>query len=399
LETSKRSSAIIRSIKNTQNKIPSLPIYDPDKCTLFALGRNAIYSACQSMDLKTGDVVLTPVLDCDSTLTPFRALGLNLEFYKSDPYTFEVDIDDIKNRITREVKLLHVINHFGMPQPWDSLLDMRKETGIPILEDNAYSLFSEYKGKLFGTFGDFSIFSLYKMFPLIDGGMLRVNNPEYSVEIPARIPKWFYPPEKKRVISLIATMFGYNNLPDKFKNKILPTNKPLPPLYSDKPGYPEWHLRDVILNEFSCDYYRTMSKIAQIQLRRFSANDYNAVRDKIRHYYKFIVERLKGVKGIKVLWSEIPEGIIPACVSILIDSHRDDILYRLKEKRYSVIAWPTFSGDVIDKIDEYPEIEVIGKKILQLLLPVTRLLKPNADLYFKNLVDEVFNCNNMYQSE
>jgi len=115
----------------------------------FALGRNVIYTACQSMDLKEGDVVLTPAFDCDSTLTPFKVLGLTFEFYRSDPYTFKIDIEDIKRRITKEVKLLHVINHFGMPQPWDLLLDLRKKTGIPTLEDSAYSLFSKYNGRSF----------------------------------------------------------------------------------------------------------------------------------------------------------------------------------------------------------------------------------------------------------
>jgi perosamine synthetase len=393
METSKRPLAV----KHTQHKKIPLQIYDQEKCLLFALGRNAIYTVCESMGLKKGDVVLTPAFDCDSTLTPFRVLGLTLEFYRSDPYTFEVDIEDIKCRLTPKVKLLHIINHFGIPQPWDSLLELRKKTNIPILEDNAYSLFSKYKGRLFGSFGDFSVFSLYKMLPVIDGGMLRVNNPEYSVEIPERMPKWFYPSERKKVIGLIASQFGYDHLSGKLKKRIRPVNKPLPPLYSDKPGYPEWHLRDVILDKFSSDYYRPMSKIAQMQLRKYSTNDFSVVSEKIRYFYKLVVESLQDVKGIKVLWPETPEGVIPSCVSILVDIHRDDVLYILKSKRIGVIAWPTFSGDVIDRIGEYPEIEIIGKKILQLMIPAFRVLKKDADLYFKNLTNEVINCISSFQ--
>ena len=89
-----------------------LPSFDPDKCTLFALGRNAMYTACKSLDLKKGDLILTPAVDCDSTLTPFRVLGLTFEFYKSNPYTYSVDLKDIKKRITPQVKLIHIINHF-----------------------------------------------------------------------------------------------------------------------------------------------------------------------------------------------------------------------------------------------------------------------------------------------
>ncbi len=395
METPKRSHTIKKLVKNTI----SLPVYDPDKCALFALGRNAMYSACKSMGLKTGDVVLTPALDCDSTLTPFRVLGLSLEFYRSDPYTYEIDIEDIKSRITKKVKLLHVINHFGMPQPWDSLLALRAETGIPILEDNAFSLFSEFNARPFGTFGDFSFFSLNKMLPVIDGGMLRVNNPVHSMEVPPRSEKWFYPTEKQKLLGMIATKLGYDYLPDVIKKKIRPVKKPLPPLYSDKPGYPDWHLRDAILRSFSCDYYRPMSKIAQIQMKTFLTNDLDIVRKKIRHYYKFIVEELRSVRGIQLLWPEISESIVPNCVSILVNTRRDDILYRLKSKKLGAIAWPTFSGDVIDRTREYPEIEIIGKKILQLKLPAVRVIKKDADSYFKNLVNEVIECSNRYQSE
>ena len=50
----------------------SLPIYEEDKCTLFALGRNAMYAACQTLKLEPGDEVLTPAFDCDGSLQPFR---------------------------------------------------------------------------------------------------------------------------------------------------------------------------------------------------------------------------------------------------------------------------------------------------------------------------------------
>ena len=86
---------------------------------------------------------------------------------------------------------------------------------------------------------------------------------------------------------------------------------------------------------------------------------------------------------------KVPEEIIPSCVCILIDKNRDNVFYRLKKKRFNVICWPTFSGDVIDKVKDYPEIEVIGRKILQLMIPISRLNSKNSDLYFKELTKEV----------
>jgi hypothetical protein len=372
-------------------------IYDQDKCNFFALGRNAIYAVCKSLKLGEGDIVLSPVFDCDSTLNPYKVLGLSLDFYKSDPDTFEVDIQDLRSRINKKVKLIHIINHFGFPQPWDALLKLREETGIPIIEDNAFTLSSKYNGRMLGTFGDFSFFSLYKMIPLIDGGMLRINNPEYSIELPERKPKWFYRPERKKVLSLIATKLGAMNLPLVVRNRLVSKTAPLPPLYSDKPGYPEWSHRDKILDAFSCDYTRPMSKLAKTQLRNYPIKDYALLNKEIRYFYKFIVEKLAGMDGMKVLWQQIPVEVTPTCVTILISSHRDYFLENLKAKRYSVMAWPTYSGDVIDKTSEYPEIEIHGKQILQLMIPIHRIIRSDANKYFKNLVEAFINLKRSVQ--
>ena len=178
----------------------------------FALGRNAIYAAFLSAGLKAGDKVLTPAFDCDGTLQPFKALGLEPVFYRSDPYTFQVDIADIVEKLSAGPKMVHVINHFGFPQPWDELLALRKKIGIPILEDNAYSLFSSYKGKFFGSFGDFAIFSLKKNLPLTDGGMLVVNN-KHKIE-PLKKAPLFYPCDYANVLTMIKRMLGYYKAPE-----------------------------------------------------------------------------------------------------------------------------------------------------------------------------------------
>ncbi len=152
-----------------------------------------MYAACRILGIKSGDEILTPAFDCDGSLQPFNVLGLKLLFYRSDPYTFSADVDDIKRRITSKTRLIHVINHFGMPQPWEELLSLKRETQIPILEDNAYSLFSEFKGRQFGEFVDMAIYSLRKNLPLIDGGMLRINNPQYVFTLHSKSAPLFYP--------------------------------------------------------------------------------------------------------------------------------------------------------------------------------------------------------------
>ena len=326
-----------------------LPIYDPQKCTFFALGRNAMFAACQVLRLKPGDEVLTPAFDCDGALHPFRVLGHHLRFFRSNPYTFEVDLDDLQKRITPRTKLIHIINHFGFPQPWEEVLSLRQKFGIPILEDNAYSLFSTYQGRHFGTFGDISIFSLRKNLPLLEGGMLRMNNPTTSSRVSQKKNPWIPFIDIQQLVRRLI------------KRQIEP-----PPLYSDsEPCIPSWPLRDGIGKDFSHDYLRPMSKMARIQLSLYTAQQYQEIAARKREQYLFLVHELSDIKNIKILWPNLPEGSIPFNFSFLLSQNRDAILKNL-QKKYNVMAWPTLSQWVLDRLEDFPEIKLLGKQLVQI---------------------------------
>lgn len=374
-------------------RVTYLPIYDEGKCTLFALGRNGMYAVCRILEIKSGDEILTPAFDCDGSLQPFKVLETKLRFFRSDPYTFAADIADIKRRITSKTKLIHVINHFGMPQPWNELLLLRKETGIPLLEDNAYSLFSKFNNKQFGTFGDVAIFSLRKNLPLIDGGLLRINNPKYVFRLPRKNIPLFYSAEINGILTIIKTMFGYYKLPETLRRVMRKFNKaiePPPPLYSEsEKGYPDWPLRDQIGREFSCDYLRPMSRLARMQLSRFSRDSFMQISDKKREYYYWLAGKLSYIKGITILWPEIPEGIVPFCLSFLIEPRRDFIFENLR-KKYEVMVWPTLPKLVLEEMNNYPEVELLGRKLLQINLPTDKVMQPRFSEYLEKLVQDIY---------
>lgn len=364
-----------------------LPIYNKDKCVLFALGRNAMYAACQSLGLKRGDEVLTPAYDCDGSLQPFRALGLMLSFLRSDPYTFSADLSDIKRKITKNTKLLHIINHFGMPQPWPGILAIAREHNIPVLEDNAYSIFSKIGDKLFGTFGDFSIFSLRKNLPLIDGGLLRVNNPPYPKYICDAKISWCQPADRKELVRFITRSFGMNSIAKLTAKALHLYLDAPPPLYSEREkGHPEWQARDEIGREFSCDYFRPMSRISRMLLNSFSAADYEDIAAKKRHHYTFLSKNMGNIKGIKVLWPELHPGTVPFCLSVIVSRNRDKFLNVLRNN-YDVMAWPTLSGAVLERIDEFPDVELLGRNLLQMNLPSDRVRQKGFSLYLSRLCD------------
>lgn len=373
----------------------NLPIYEEDKCVFFALGRNAMYAACLALKLKSGDEILTPAFDCDTSLQPFKVLGIKRRFFKSDPDNFFVDIDDIKRKITSKTKLIHIINHFGMPQPWDDLLSLRQDKGIPILEDNAYSLFSKINGRLFGTFGDVSIFSLRKNLPLIDGGMLRINNPKYKFKLVKKNVPLFCLSDMPSMLKILRDKLGFYKVPQPlrgFISTIAPETTPPPPLHS-KPGgsYPNWPLRDSIGREFSCDFLRPMSRFSRIRLSKFSQHDYTDIINKKRHYYMLLSNKLSKVKRIKILWPVLPNGIVPCCLSFLVSSNKRDAILKTLQKKYNVMAWPILSKSVLDQLENFPEIQLLGRKLLQLNLPSEKVRSPSFSRYIENLTLDVCN--------
>jgi hypothetical protein len=367
-------------------------VYDEKKCALFALGRNAMYAGCQALGLKPGDEVLTPAFDCDGALQPFRVLGLKLVFFKSGPYDFSADVPDIKNKITARTKLLHIVNYFGLPQPWDELLKLRETFNLPILEDNAYSLFSRIGQRCFGTFGDFSIFSLRKTLPLVDGGMLRINNPRLVFRRPLKKARFCYAVEYPDVLRLAVRKMNNNGrcgILKRLSRYISPLTEPPVPLYQQpEEGYPEWPLRDYIDKKFSCDYLRPISGLSRRRLGNFSKGDFGLIAERQRQSYQWLSENLSPISGLKVLWPDLPQGIVPSCLSVLIALKRDVFFAHLK-RRYNVMAWPTLSEEVLRQLASFPEVELLGRNLLQIILLPDQVIQPHFPGYLEGLMREI----------
>lgn len=80
--------------------------------------------------------------------------------------------------IEEKTKILFVIHEFGYP--YEGLKELTRYK-IPIIEDCAYSFFTEDKNKIIGAIGDFAIYSFPKTFPLQLGGLL-VNNSNTKIQ-------------------------------------------------------------------------------------------------------------------------------------------------------------------------------------------------------------------------
>lgn len=128
-------------------------------------GKSAINLALELLNLENDDYV--------------TILTTSGNFYISSCVTETIERHCKWNRmLSKETKLIFIIHEFGFPFNFsDSIIN----SGIPIIEDCAYSYYSQNKLGTVGIIGDFVIYSLPKIFPVNYGGILKINNKNYQI--------------------------------------------------------------------------------------------------------------------------------------------------------------------------------------------------------------------------
>ena len=141
-------------------------------------GTASIHTALASLDVGPGDEVITSAItDMGSVIGVLFQNAVPI-FADVDPHTYNMTAKTIEARITPRTKAIEVVHLAGNPAEMDSILELSRRQGIPIVEDCAQSYLSIYKGKLAGTFGEIGCFSLndFKHISAGDAGMLITND-------------------------------------------------------------------------------------------------------------------------------------------------------------------------------------------------------------------------------
>ena len=128
----------------------------------------------QKNKLKFGDEVLIPVICWSTSLWPIVQSGLRPVFVDVEPDTLNIDLNDLKKKITKKTKALMLVHVLGNCVDMDSLMKILNKKKLILIEDTCESLGTKYKNKYLGTFGRFSTFSFYYSHQIssVEGGMI-----------------------------------------------------------------------------------------------------------------------------------------------------------------------------------------------------------------------------------
>jgi len=165
----------------------------------FNSGRSAAMAIFSSLDLEKGDEVLLQSFTCNAAVNPIVWAGLKPVYVDCDEKTFNIDIEDLKKKITPQTKAVMVQHTFGKPAEMDDILKICQQYNLILIEDCAHSLGASYRGKKVGTFGKAAFFSFSrdKVISSVYGGMALTDDPELGKRIreyqeKAGFPSYFW---------------------------------------------------------------------------------------------------------------------------------------------------------------------------------------------------------------
>jgi perosamine synthetase len=159
-------------------------------------GTSGLHLAIKALGIKKGDEVITSPFSFISSANCALFEQAKPVFVDIDPKTLNIDPDKIEKTITclpagrlKKLKAMVIVDIFGHPADWDSILKIAKKYNLKIIEDSCEALGSEYKSgtvplrgqstwRKCGSFGDISTFAFYpnKQMTTGEGGIILTDD-------------------------------------------------------------------------------------------------------------------------------------------------------------------------------------------------------------------------------
>ena len=272
-------------------------------------GRGAISLLLEQVDVKVKRVLL-PSYICDSVLLPFEDAGYELSYYDVDEY-----LRPVKNIRIESIGIFLHMGYFGFPtnKALDDLILELKSKSVIIIEDVTHTLLSNYEKK---EYNDFVVGSIRKWFGIPSGGFLasketicvNIQNPPEDF-IGLRVASL----KKKDEYIKTGNMALKDEFLSGFRRAEQMLNRDIKPYGIDK-------LSNSIIQNINVDEVRKIRK----------------------RNYEYLLDKLKGINNIKILFSITDDdNITPFFFPIYVKCDRDRLRSFLTNRNiYCPVHWP-----------------------------------------------------------
>jgi len=141
-------------------------------------GTAALHLGLLALGVERGDEVIMPAFTMIATAYAAVYLGAKPVLVDAEPKTWNMDVAQLRDKITRKTKVILPVHIYGHPVDMDPIRRIARRHGLLVLEDAAEAHGAEYKGVKSGALGDAAAFSFYanKIVTTGEGGMVVTNN-------------------------------------------------------------------------------------------------------------------------------------------------------------------------------------------------------------------------------
>ena len=151
-------------------------------CVAVSSGTDALQIALMADNIGRGDAVFIPAFTYTATAEVATVLGATPVFVDIEPATFQIDIANLRARITQvrdagklRPRAIMGVDLFGQPADWPAINALATEFGLVTIDDAAQSFGASLHGKMLGGMAHATATSFFPSKPLGaygDGGAL-----------------------------------------------------------------------------------------------------------------------------------------------------------------------------------------------------------------------------------
>tara|TARA_Y100000768_G_scaffold364601_1_gene325167 strand:- start:1370 stop:2542 length:1173 start_codon:yes stop_codon:yes gene_type:complete len=146
---------------------------------------SALHLSLAALGFGPGDEAIVPALTWISTANVVEHLGGRVIFCDINLNTFNIDADQIAEKITPATRAILPVHLFGLAADMGPINMLAKKHKLWVVEDAACGFGSLYHGQHVGTFGDTGCFSFHprKAITTGEGGMVTTGNKDLAEKI------------------------------------------------------------------------------------------------------------------------------------------------------------------------------------------------------------------------
>ena len=151
------------------------------RCLGVINGTNALIASLVNLGIGGGDEVIVPPYTFVATVLAVLQTGAIPVFADTDPETYQIDPEKIRQKITARTKAILPVHILGIPADMVRIMEIAAENKLLVVEDACQGWLAEINKKKVGSFGNAGCFSFQtsKNLPMGEGGAIVSDDEQF----------------------------------------------------------------------------------------------------------------------------------------------------------------------------------------------------------------------------